>query len=249
MKLGQRAKTMGHLNLIKNDGMQQEKRIFPRFPYCFLTFKGLNIERSNIFEVRDISYSGMQLGLRDGVHNYKSGDSIKGMLHWLGHELNIEGKVRWIAPLRLGVSFVEEQEHAHSVRNFLSVKNFVKGLRPLHREEFGLDLPRNLQYWLRADGPIEVFVWRYRNGEFNRFQLIMLNNFVEWEDGRGVRTGVCLSKRDIETPLVDEGEFLFEFDSGVDFEKINLSREFISHIPNNLLPSDITAFLMRKLED
>lgn len=236
-----------HLNLIKNRLGQKEKRVLPRFPYCFLTFKSDEEEKSKVFEVRDISYTGMQIALRDGGHTFEKGNVIKGQVHWLGNELFVAGMVKWVTNCRLGVSFNKDKNFVQSVRDFLSVKNMVAGLRPLHRPELGLELPSTLKYWLRADGPIELFVWQHKDGEFSRVQMIMLQNFVEWEDGTGIKTGISLSNRNIETPLNEEDEFIFEIDPDVDREKIHLAFDIVTFFPKGLLPETTVDFLKLKL--
>ena len=69
-------------NLIKSDFEKHEKRVLPRFPFCYLTFK--SDETSRVYEVKDISYTGMQLALKDDEHNFKEDSALKGHIHWLG---------------------------------------------------------------------------------------------------------------------------------------------------------------------
>ena len=72
-----------HLNLIKTDFEQTEKRIFPRFPFSYLTFKSSNDgANKHVFEIKDISYTGMQLCLKDGGHDFTPGNTIGGTVHW-----------------------------------------------------------------------------------------------------------------------------------------------------------------------
>ncbi len=62
-------------NLIKNDAALREKRVLPSFPFCFMIFRPVQKSGNNhthVYEVKDISHSGMQLALKDGIHHYKS---------------------------------------------------------------------------------------------------------------------------------------------------------------------------------
>ena len=44
-----------NLNLVKNAVKPVEKRVFPRFPFTFMTFKDSDCEKRQVFEVVDIS--------------------------------------------------------------------------------------------------------------------------------------------------------------------------------------------------
>lgn len=237
-----------HLNLIKTDFEQTEKRIFPRFPFSYLTFKAdsTSSER-NVFEIKDISYTGMQLCLKDGGHDFTPGRQINGTVHWQKASLDTIGTVKWVSGSRIGVEFSSENGFDKSVKNFLSIENMVDSLRPIHNFSLELEMPANLKYWLRADGPFEVFVWRHNDGELSRFQVLMMENFVEWEDGVGVKTGRIISKRDLDTPLITEDELVFSVDEGVNGEMISMSLEILKNIGPEFLPTEANEFLRMKL--
>lgn len=237
-----------HLNLIKTDFEQTEKRIFPRFPFSYLTFKSSN-EGANkhVFEIKDISYTGMQLGLKDGGHDFKPGTDISGTVHWQKAALDTLGTVKWVSGSRIGVAFSDENGFEKSVKDFLSIENMVASLRPIHDISIGLEVPANLKYWLRADGPFEVFVWRHNDGELSRFQILMMEHFVEWEDGVGVKTGRIVSKRDLDTPLITEDELVFSVDESVNSEVIGMAQEVLENIGPKFLPIEANEFLRMKL--
>ncbi|OUR97268.1 hypothetical protein A9Q84_13155 [Halobacteriovorax marinus] len=237
-----------HLNLIKTDFEQTEKRIFPRFPFSYLTFKnsGKSVDQ-HVFEIKDISYTGMQLCLKDGGHEFTPGLDINGTVHWQKASLDTIGKVKWVNGSRIGVEFSSENGFDQEVKDFLSIENMVSSLRPIHDFSLGLEVPANLKYWLRADGPFEVFVWRHNDGELSRFQILMMEKYVEWEDGVGVKTGRILSKRDLDTPLITEDELVFAVDEGVNAENISLSLEILRNIGPEFLPTEANEFLQRKL--
>ena len=106
-----------HLNLIKTDFEQTEKRIFPRFPFSYLTFKAdsTSSER-NVFEIKDISYTGMQLCLKDGGHDFTPGRQINGTVHWQKASLDTIGTVKWVSGSRIGVEFSSENGFDRSVK-------------------------------------------------------------------------------------------------------------------------------------
>ena len=232
-------------NLIKSDFEKHEKRVLPRFPFCYLTFK--SDETSRVFEVKDISHTGMQLSLKDDSHTFKADSNLKGSIHWMGKSLDVAGVVKWHTENRVGVEFQKKREVLEKVQKFLSMEEIVKHLKPLHDLEGGLEIPNRLKYWLRSDGPVEIFVWQHSDGEIARFQVLFFEIFVEWEDGAGLKTGRIISKRNADSPLVSEDEWLFHIDTDIEGEKLKKVQNLLKHIPSNLLPEEVKNLLHRQL--
>lgn len=237
--------TERRFNLIKSDFEQQEKRVFPRFPFCYLTFKTDSDRR--VFEVKDISHTGMQLANRFGDGIFRMGETVQGSIHWLGHEMKLSGKIMWSTDGRAGIEFVKRSETAESIKKFLGEDRLLAALKPLHKVDYGAELPANLKYWLRSDGPVELFVWQHHDREFSHFQVLLLENFVEWQDGVGLKTGRIMSKRNVDTPLMDEDELLFRVDQGLDDDKLHRVRSLVGRIPSDLLQGEVKDFLLMKL--
>jgi hypothetical protein len=233
------------LNLIKSDFEKHEKRVLPRFPFCYLTFKA--DETARVYEVKDISHTGMQISLKDEGHNFQADSVLKGSIHWLGKNLDIAGTVKWSTSNRLGVEFVKRREVMEKVQDFLNIKEIVKRLKPLHKVEGGLEIPPRLKYWLRSDGPVELFVWQHGDGEIAKVQVLFLEIFVEWEDGAGLKTGRILSKRNVDSPLLTEDEWVFQMDQDADIEKLAKVKELIALIPQDQLPAEVQTFMVRQL--
>ena len=232
-------------NLIKSDFEKHEKRVLPRFPFCYLTFK--SDENSRVYEVKDISHTGMQLSLKDGTHEFEEDGVMKGHIHWLGKNLDIAGTIKWHTANRIGVEFVKKRDVLEKVQNFLQIDELVKRMKPLHKVDDGLEIPARLKYWLRSDGPVEVFVWQHADGEIAKVQVLFLETFVEWEDGVGLKTGRILSKRNVDSPLLTEDEWVFHIDLDIDPAKLEKARTLINHITDDLLPSEVRTFLARQL--
>lgn len=232
-------------NLIKSDFEKHEKRILPRFPFCYLTFK--SDDTSRVYEVKDISLTGMQLSLKEVEHQFKEDHVLKGHIHWLGKNLDIAGTVKWHTPNRIGIEFVKKRDVLEKIQSFLKMEEMIKRLKPLHKVNDGLEIPAKLKYWLRADGPVELFVWQHGDGEVAKFQALFLETFVEWEDGIGLKSGRILSKRNVDSPLVTEDEWVFQIDTYVDAEKLERVKELINLITDELLPAETKTFLTRQL--
>jgi len=233
------------LNLIKSDFEKHEKRVLPRFPFCYLTFK--SDETARVYEVKDISHTGMQISLKEEGHHFQADSVLKGSIHWLGKNLDIAGTVKWSTSNRLGVEFVKRREVMEKVQDFLNIKEIVKRLKPLHKVEGGLEIPPRLKYWLRSDGPVELFVWQHGDGEIAKVQVLFLEIFVEWEDGSGLKTGRILSKRNVDSPLLTEDEWVFQMDQDADVEKLVKVKELIALIPQDQLPAEVQTFMVRQL--
>lgn len=237
---------MRHLNLVESDFEQLEKITLPRFPFCYLTFKSSK-DDSLVFEVKDISYSGMQIGLRDGEHSLRSDENISGHLRWAGSELEINGTVKWNTEMRVGIEFSNSTSERTEVETFLNIKKIASLLKPVHKVDYGVDLPAKLKYWLRADGPVEVFTWQHSDGELAKFQILVMENLVEWEDGHGLKTARVLSKRDVNTPLISEDEYVFKIDEVIDDKKIDISKQLLSNLDHELMTQQAVDFIKMKL--
>lgn len=235
-----------HLNLVQSDFEHLEKRILPRFPFCFLTFK-CSEQNTHVFEVKDISNSGMQLGLKLGEHKLKEKASIHGFLHWGGRELEINGNIKWKTDMRLGVEFSTQASSRIEVDKFLDLVEVAKVMKPVHQLDYGVSLPARLKYWLRADGPVEIFVWQHGDGEWAKFQILMMENFVEWENGKGLKTARVISKRDIDTPLLSEDEIVFKLDEGLDDSKIAKAITLVDHLDPEIMSKDAIDFIKLKI--
>ncbi|MBL7664354.1 MAG: PilZ domain-containing protein [Bacteriovoracaceae bacterium] len=241
---------MKQFSLIKNEEGINEKRVLPRFPFCYFIFKTMRDQargESKTFEVKDISVTGMQLAIIDGKHDFHKSSTFYGTIHWGNQELEVHGSVVWATPSRVGVEFDRGTKLVAGLKNFLSLDNIMPNLRPLHAPDYALELPGNLKYWLRADGPLELFLWKHSHGEYSKFQMIILENFIEWEDGHGLKTGRLLSKRDVDTPLITEDEFIFSIDNTVNKNTENLGLEFIKRIPEEFLSKECIEFIKFKL--
>ena len=120
-------------------------------------------------------------------------------------------------------------------------------MQALHKNSLNIEYPSNLKYWLHSDGPVEILIWDHQDGEWSEFQIVYFKNLIEWIDGSGVKTGVVLTRRNSETSVFEEEEFLFQIDRSVDSAKIKEIFPLLDQIPNDFLPSDVINFLKLKL--
>ena len=114
-----------HLNLIKTGHQEIEKRVFPRFPFSYLVFREAG-DNAKSYEVNDISYSGMQVSLKDGDTKHGVGESITGEIHWYGQVVKVQGIIRRAHTSNLGIEFSGGQESELQMKEFLSIENISK---------------------------------------------------------------------------------------------------------------------------
>ena len=235
-----------HLSLIKTEYLELEKRVFPRFPFGFMIFKEAAGNKM-LFEVKDISLSGMQLCFRDGTHDYKIGSKIEGELHWRGSSMPMKAKIQWVREASLGILFDSSISFEEKMRTFLSFDNIVAHIKPLHKTDMAIELPNNLKFWLKADGVLDLYVWEHSAHGISRFQFLMMEHFIEWEEGVGIKTGRVMTQRDLDTPLSQEDEFVFQIDENVVTEKVEMALGVVRKISPDHLPNEAREFLIYKL--
>jgi hypothetical protein len=74
-----------------------------------------------------------------------------------------------------------------------------------------------------------------------------MENYIQWKDGQGLKTARIISKRDVDTPLITEDEFVIKVDTVVDDNKIDLASALISHVDADLLTTQCVDFIKMKL--
>jgi hypothetical protein len=247
------------LNLVKSNFLHQEKRIFPRYSLGFLTFKCISPLINKIFMVTDISATGMQLTLRaigeeEFLHKpLESETKVSGIIHWGREEMPVVGSVRWREGLRYGLRFEMPETEQAKFEDFFSLENIVNKMRPLHNPSVGpgpeAELPNSLKYWFKADGAMELFVWMHDHGGHSGIQLILMEDYIEWQDGKGLFTGKKIDKetKTLSTPLTENEELLIEFDDGVVKEKTEKAQRFFSFFNKKHLPELEIEFLRSRL--
>lgn len=199
-----------------------------------------------VFEVKDISLTGMQITIKDGTHDYKVGSKISGDLHWRGSNVTIKAKIQWVREASLGIAFDSSISFEEKMRNFLSFENIALHIKPLHKTDL-TELPNNLKYWLKSDGVLDIYIWEHTSQGISRFQVLLMEHFIEWEENVGVKTGKVMTQRDLDMPLSQEDEFVFQIDEAVVESKVELALGVVRKISPDHLPQSVIDFLVIKL--
>lgn len=232
-----------HLSLVEKPTEKEEKRLFPRFPFTSLTFKATCSDLT--FQVRNISFTGMQVSLKSGRHILKENSEVEGEIHCHGRAVRLKAKVLWTSGDSIGLVF----QDPNIIRKFLDLKNIIKELRPLHLHSLGIEKPSNLKYWLKSASTLEIFVWTHSDGELEKFQILFMDQFIEWIDGEGLRTGKILDFTNLETPLFEQNEFTFLIDAKPEEKRLSLASDVASQIGLEQIPEETLKFMRRKLEN
>lgn len=76
---------------------------------------------------------------------------------------------------------------------------------------------------------------------------MMMEHFIEWEEGVGLKSGKIMTQRDLDTPLSLEDEFVFQIDETVVADKVDMALGVVRLISEEHLPRDAKEFLIYKL--
>ena len=237
-----------NLSLIKNNENPIEKRILPRFPFSSLLFRSYE-QCAHSFEVKEISMTGMQLGLKDGDAPFTPGATLKGTLLWRKARLDIEAEIKWVKGGHLGVHFKNDKEDL--IKNFLSMENILGSLRTVPLKDMDINLPANLQFWLCADGPVEIFIWSPFStdiaGHIDKFQIFFFERYVEWDREWGTVTGKVVTKRNFDTPLILADEMYFQKDIRLERTMLKQSSDLLHHLTAPSFPLQVRNFLLDRM--
>ncbi len=95
-------------------------------------------------------------------------------------------------------------------------------------------------------------LWRCSSGgiateSFLNFKFLLWKTLLNGRTPKGLKTGRVISKRDIDTPLINEDEFVFKLDPSIDDDRVSLARELVSNVDESQLPEEARDFLLMKL--
>ena len=228
------------LSLVKEN---QEKRLFPRCSLPSLTFKVQ--EEEMVFQVANISSTGMRILVKIGSHSLSEGEKVTGFIRWRGQEIKVRARVAWTSPTEAGLSFHTPQGIAPI---FFSPQVIQGGLKALHLPPFAKEkTPPQLKCWLKSGSLFEFFLWTYQSGGYKKIQALFIGHFVEWRDGRGLKTGTLLTQEERDTPLMEQGELTIRLDKSVDHQKVLPVRRILEEVSEDKIQKSAKDFILIKL--
>lgn len=239
------------LTLIRNEGERTERRLLPRFPLSLLVFKEGTGGGGRVFEIRDISPSGMRIerGRGAGPPTHGPGDRIEGRARLRDREVGVRGTVRWARGPGLGVAFDPDPGLRRDVGAFLAGKNAMRGIRRLHDDPSALGRPEGMSHWLRSDGAFELFVWDDGGGGVARFLMLFAGRFAEWRGPLSLQTGTVPHAGGGRGGPEGVEERLLRFDPAPDAGTAAQAAGMADALTTEHLPADVLRLVRRKLRE
>jgi hypothetical protein len=233
--------------LIVSTGPEYDKRSLPRLPLKLVTFRP---DGRRAMAVNNISHKGMQLAVL-GESLLKIGQKISGELHWRHKRLRLTALVRWERESALGLEFILDSSSKLQLDHILGPSFMVQGLRHIHsdaHQDWNVgQWPQGLDIWLKGDGPVQLLVWR-SSDMITRFQCLILDHFIEWNEGEGLRTGTILWQEGLSVGMNEHEDIHFKLHAqGVDQEALSVARQMLEMIRPELLNDEMRSFLRIKL--
>lgn len=215
----------------------QDKRRVPRIALTREQFK--LTDTGKVFGVQDLSVGGLALKIlnpQDMIY-FTVGRFISGTLNLNGKKVPIRAQVRHIKTSMAGCEFIELHPDTEKIiTQFLDPSELGKALR-VSPESSG-----DGAIWFHGPTGTDLLIWRGIDGEFNKFSLFLLGNYVQWEHEAGLMTGIFQSSG-------EQGSMgsvtLFE-DTQVDEMKLELAKKLIL---SSGLTQDLKRWCTRKLDD
>lgn len=245
---------MPSLTLITNNRPSELQRVFPHFPYNFLTFRPC--AQSTTFEIIEINSNFMDIKIVQKDQRLVAG-IIQGEMHWHGMSIALQGYTKsTIVDSTQRIIFDENSKKI--IIEFLRPENLIQGIRIVDSSFMESseqhDSTKILKFWLHGAGNLDIYVWANELNEFSQFLIIVGEHFVEWSDsqiGTTLQSGICKKNGIIKTPLNEQIEYVFTFTYPFHAFAVEQAKKIMQLIHFNseriLLPYHVGEFLSRKL--
>lgn len=215
----------------------QDKRRVPRIALTREQFK--LTDTGKVFGVQDLSVGGMALRILEPMDMiyFTVGRFVNGTLNLNGKKVPIRAQVRHIKTQMTGCEFIDlDRDTVEMINQFLDPTELGKDLRA-SPESSG-----DGAIWFHGPTGTDLMIWRGIDGEFNKFSLYLLGNYVQWESGLGLMSGVFQS----EAAVGSMGQITLFEDSEVDHSKLELAKKLIL---SSALTQELKRWCTRKLDD
>ncbi|MCM0606012.1 MAG: PilZ domain-containing protein [Xanthomonadaceae bacterium] len=215
----------------------QDKRRVPRIALTREQFK--LTDTGKIFAVQDLSLGGLALRIlepQDMIY-FTVSRFISGTLNLNGRKVPIRAQVRHIKTSMAGCEFIDlDPDTEKIITQFLDPSELGRALRA-SPESSG-----DGAIWFHGPTGTDLMIWRGIDGEFNKFSLFLLGNYVQWELDAGLMTGIFQSSGD----MGSMGSVTLFEDKQVDEMKLELAKKLIL---SSQLTQELKRWCTRKLDD
>ena len=168
---------------------------------------------------------------------FKLGRFVTGTLNLNGKKVPVRAQVRHIKTQMTGCEFIDlDQDTETIINHFLDPTELGKELRA------SPEASGDGAIWFHGPTGTDFMVWRGIDGEFYKFSIFLLGNYVQWLQDEGLMTGIFQS----EGSVGSMGSVTLFEDSEVDQMKLELAKKLI--LSSQLTP-ELKRWVTRKLDE
>jgi hypothetical protein len=120
------------------------------------------------------------------------------------------------------------------LQKYLDLSFLGKSLVHVDEEILKENNPLGISKWYHGKNFTDLFIWIFPKGGIEKFQILFLDNFIEWSDTDGIQSGNFELTGHI---VKDEGttgfgrieEIVFSYDNEYDKNKIDMAVKLLEH--------------------
>lgn len=166
----------------------RNRRVYERFN---VDHKHLTImNEQDILLIREISSKGFSTQVSErGFERFQVGDMYSARMRYLGETYDLDAKVSWKSGKdTVGFELVNAERRTRDfMQRLLHPIALAHSLRKVEAEF--MKNKSDGKTWYHGDGDTDLYTWKNSQGKVSAWQLISKDTFVDWEAGRGLRTG------------------------------------------------------------
>lgn len=219
----------------------QERRRRPRIGLSTEQFR--LARNGKVFSISDLSTGGMAIRVLDAqdLMLFPVASEFDGTLNLRGHRVEVKARVRHLGSELVGCEFENaSQELKGILLRFLDPELLGREIKPIPSSEPGTT-------WYHGPSGTDLLFVRRADGQFYRFTVFVLGNYVQWDEDGGLVTGVT---RETRQPgenwgIVRMDTLLLDPDRQPDAAKLSVAKVLV--LSSNL-PEDLKKWLVRHLE-
>jgi hypothetical protein len=195
----------------------RNRRIYERYNVDHKHLTMLN--EQDIFIIRDISTQGFSTYASPrGLERLDVGDVFASRMRYLGEVYDLNARVSWKGGDVVGFEQLNPSAQVKTfIHRLLMPIEIASSLREVDSEFMQGHEPN--KKWYHGDNDTDLYIWMTEDGELNAWQLIIKDQYVEWNDLHGISTG-NMSGSNAAVPGFDlPPSRLFIADRGIDQAK------------------------------
>ncbi len=212
---------------------------------------GAPLDLPKVYPVVDASSGGMGIRMVDptDLRLFSVGTSLEGTLSLRREKFPVVAVVRNAAGDRVGCEFTWPEGQATRAKAFrealdllLSPESLGEALRPAPAAQ-----TESGSIWYQGPSNTHLWLWRGNDGKYRRMAVLVLGNWIQWDEAEGLHTGALKSivRSDQSIGMVSIDTLLLERDSRTQPNRLQVAKTLI--VSSNL-PKDLAQWCLRKLQ-